>query len=649
MVTFSSRVTVTDSGSANTGMSAVVIYNGIEVLYTQQQATDIGNYYDPDGAFVQGCLVSYNVLLPSLVVMFRPDLDSNRREIIFELGDMYSTTPFNMTTYGVEIYDNHVLLTTIQVPLHYNFTRWRWQSAPRPIRKTRQELIASGLVPHYDSTILGRYLTNLKPQTYEIMGLAGIYPAMHATGERPDIGVVTDWQANFLCNGAIVSTVIAQGEATNTYPIIIRDNNTLNCAPLDVIANPGANMYSSSAGQPFIKNIAGLVAYDTGHSPASAYLPALLTGDPYYIEALQFQANKDHLDKPPSYRYADGGRYGAWPQRNTVYADVATPEVTPGWMLPKGHFAQHLEKIRGKIIVDMGKTTDPIYSEFRLRNYGGSQGTTQHPAGYISALWQDEYETSIYAMCVQLGYPQWMDQLKWKAYQTIKRVENGEWIRASPSPYNTSFNYTCNLAAACGATDTKIVTDKYGRMPWPSLPFEVKIKNEKLLVTNIANHPEWTVQRGYGGTVAAAQVINTPIVGPKMKTWEEATARNKSQYPEEFPVMPNDPSGMNEIYHETGSSVSRTSFCRGALALAVRHLTEAELAYSWIDNQFNQYVSASWSPAWKWCITNPIGTMVILSADETTELTRLLAAVSPGQEPSKLRAVLRKLRNASTR
>jgi hypothetical protein len=60
-----------------------------------------------------------------------------------------------MTGYTATICKGGVILATIPVPQHYFRARWRWQSTPRPVTATIADLIASGLLPHYDASVLG--------------------------------------------------------------------------------------------------------------------------------------------------------------------------------------------------------------------------------------------------------------------------------------------------------------------------------------------------------------------------------------------------------------------------------------------------------------------------------------------------------------
>jgi hypothetical protein len=471
------------------GLVVVIRTSSGETDYEQAGAEDMGDYVEPADAFMPGDAIwqhcyrapRQDVVLPGLTVWFRPDADGLRQEVIVELGvPLTSTlTPVNMGAYTAEIWDADELVAEIAVPSHPWYARWRWQSAPRPVRVDRQTLIQSGLVPHYDGAILGQFIADLAPQTYTVMGFSGMVTGMGWTGDRPDIGIMTGWQAQYLCKGNNASTVIAQGEASGTISMHLRDPET--GAPLD-LANDWPTLTSyPSGGDPIVPLTKGIVIYDSGHSPACSYLPWLLTGDPYYLEALQFQANIEIIGEPASGRYTWAGRYGAWPLRNKLYAAVASPVDPPRWLLPKSVFHEHMEGVRAEALKDMADP-NPILDVFRARQFGGSQGTPAHPSGTYAVFWQCAFESLVYGMCVQLGYDEWSEVLTWKIDSEVQRTNGEAWPRSAPCPYNTGLVYTCSLTAAITEADRFIPVDKYGGGPWPVEPFEVKCQSETMTV-----------------------------------------------------------------------------------------------------------------------------------------------------------------------
>jgi len=584
------------------GLAVVIRHAFGETVYEEAGAENMGDYVDPEGAFVQRCFRAprQDDVAPGLTVWFRPDADGGRREVIVELGVplVAGLTPANLGAYEAEIWDGDELVATVPVPSHPWYARWRWQSAPRPVRVSRETLLASGKVPHYDGTVLAQFIADLAPQTYSVMGFAGMVTGMGWTGDRPDIGIMTGWAAQWLCKGNNTETVIAQGEASGTISMHLRDPET--SAPLDLFNDwPKLTSYTNG-GDPIVPMTKGIVAYDSGHSPACSYLPWLLTGDPYYLEALQFQANIEIIGEPASGRYTWAGRYGAWPLRNKLYAAVASPTDPPRWLLAQSVFHAHMEGVRSEMLKDMA-SEDPILSVFRARQFGGSQGTPAHPSGTYAVFWQCAFESLVYGMCVQLGFDEWSEPLVWKIDSEVQRTNGDAWPRSAPCPYNTGLVYTCNLTAAITDADTFVPVDHYSGGPWPVEPFQVKCQNEVMTVTDKSDAALWEVApRTNGTTHAAGQVL----VGPKYLSWLEAAMRAVAMHPEDVPHMPDDPTGMNELYNETSGSVGYAQYVRAALAVAVRcGVSEAASSYAWIDDQFTQHNRSGWHPAWGWCIT----------------------------------------------
>ena len=583
------------------GLAVVIRAASGETVYEQAGAENMGDYVDPDGAFVQRCYRAprQDDALPGLTVWFRPDADGSRQEVVVELGVplVASLTPANLGAYEAEIWDGDELVATIPVPSHPWYARWRWQSAPRPVRVSRETLIASGKVPHYDGTVLGQFIADLAPQAYTVMGFSGMVTGMGWTGDRPDIGILTGWAAQWLCKGNNTSTVIAQGEASGTMSMHLRDPVT--GAPLDLVNDYPTLTSYPNGGNPIVPMIKGIVTYDSGHSPACSYLPWLLTGDVYYLEALQFQANIEIIGEPASGRYTWAGRYGAWPLRNKLYAAVASPTDPPRWLLAQSVFHQHMEGVRASMLEDMA-SEDPILSVFRARQFGGSQGTPAHPSGTYAVFWQCAMESLVYGMCMQLGFDEWSEQLTWKIDSEVQRTNGEAWPRATPVPYNTGLVYTCNLTAAITPTDTWLPVDHYAGGPWPVEPFPIKCQNEVMTVVDKGDGELWQVQR----TAPVAHAAGQALVGPKYLSWLEAAMRMVAMHPDEVPFAPDDPTGMAELYNETSGSVGYAQYARAALAVAVRcGVAEAASSYAWIDDQFTQHNRSGWHPAWGWCIT----------------------------------------------
>src|SRR5678816_120387 len=104
------------------GLAVVIRAASGETVYEEAGAENLGDYVDPEGAFVQQCYRAprQDDALPGLTVWFRPDADGSRQEIIVELGVPLVDTlvPANMGAYSAEIWDGDTdeLLATVEVP-----------------------------------------------------------------------------------------------------------------------------------------------------------------------------------------------------------------------------------------------------------------------------------------------------------------------------------------------------------------------------------------------------------------------------------------------------------------------------------------------------------------------------------------------------
>jgi len=315
---------------------------------------------------VQGCVRAVHGAFP-LTVWFRRDRGSDRAEVVFELGRLWGKTPpADLDAYRVTIMRGDRTVFAADVPRHFWFARWRWQTSPRPVSAKVGDLIARGLLPRYDERANGGTARPVAARSYQIMGLAGITPYMPSGGERDDIGPVTESQAEFICTGreAALASLLAQAEAGGTVPWNFRDEQT--GAPLDTIRYAKASVYGPEVGAPFIARAKSDITVDSAHQPALAYLPFLLTGDPYHLETLQFQVTFNIIEVPPTFRYRISQvRAHAWSLRSLAQAANVTPEQTPRWLLPRSHFRELLNRQRDWLAHSFVAGSEVIQTVFR--------------------------------------------------------------------------------------------------------------------------------------------------------------------------------------------------------------------------------------------------------------------------------------------
>ncbi len=465
------------AAAAASGLRAVVSSGGKTYEYTAGTAEDLGAFESPIGGFSQGCFRATRKDFP-LVVYFRPDAGSDRAEVVFELGQLWGGQPRHLEAYSVSIERDGQPVASVEVPRHFWFSRWRWQSAPRPVVADLDALVKAHLIPPFGAsaaapkpaataaaapppkanifaapqlTDKGKALgLGAKPgpsaapaQTavYTIMGLAGVQPNMGQTGERDDIGLVTGPQGVYLSTrrDAALAPVIAQAEAAGTVPWHMRDERT--GAPIDLDAYPEGSWYPD-AGNPNIKVLVSEITVDSAHQPALAYVPYLLTGDPYYLEEMQFASNWNRGGLPPAYRMSvPQVRAVSWSLRTLAQCAKVTPANVPRWLLPQSYWRRHLDRTREWLNTQYVQNPDPLRKEFHTivelpsRRAEGAES----PEGSTYAPWEDEFFANVVGWTVAMGFSEWKPVFQWAIGSTLART-NGKsgWARAYATPYRVN-------------------------------------------------------------------------------------------------------------------------------------------------------------------------------------------------------------------
>ncbi len=477
--------------TAPLSLRAVINLAGKSYDFREENGQNLGDFVSGIGGFTQRCIRSEIPNLP-LTAYFRPDRSSDRVEVVFELGRIFSASPANLGAYTVTIFRGEQVLARVDVPAHYWFSRWRWQSTARPVVADVAKLIEQNLVPSYerssapkpigvslnlmplpngdylDVDILGQFslgnyanaaklvvsaeqyvalnsnvgsaaTVSTSSNIYAAMGLAGVTPYMPNTGERSDIGLVTEPQAKFICtnDAASLDLLRAQAEAAGTMPWHMRDDTQT--GPFDFRKYPNATWYyNSTAGSPHVKTVSTPVTLDSAHQPALAYVPYLLTGDPYHLEDLQFQANWNWGALPAAYRPSvPQARAFAWSLRTLAQAVRVTPAATPPWLLPQSYWAAQLAATRDYFQADFVESVRPERALFRATaNIETSRGEGNAPEGTWVDPWQDEFVATVMGWMVSMGFTDWRTAFDWIIGGTVARTSAGSgWVRAHSTPY----------------------------------------------------------------------------------------------------------------------------------------------------------------------------------------------------------------------
>ena len=232
------------------GLALVLRFtDGTSRTFSQTGAREAGDYV---GRFVhQKCFISHD---DDWTVFFRPDADRSRDEIVVERG-VIRLAPGQRPSHLLEPYTAMILkdgrrIAEVTVSRHWWLARWRWQSAPRPIRRSLHDLIAMKAI----CPLGGAALYGAKPLDRVIMwqgpmDTGGLAIGMGGPGERSDIGPITEYQAAYLLDGnaEMLTTLLTQAEAVGSMPIWARDQLTGGLA--DIYQMPHI---AFSAGEPTI-------------------------------------------------------------------------------------------------------------------------------------------------------------------------------------------------------------------------------------------------------------------------------------------------------------------------------------------------------------------------------------------------------------
>jgi hypothetical protein len=496
---------------------ATVTLNGVQHVYDRAAGTNIGSYSDPAGRFTMSCVRVSRSDCP-LRADFRSIAGTNWSCIIFEYAD-WRTYLLNLPAYSVTI-GNRVL----EVPGHWSGARWRWQSGPWPFPlATTADLTAKKLLPRFNGALAFGTAGQLSAAgAYTPMSTGGFTGAMGMTGERADIGLVTGWQAEWLCTGrpAMLDTVLIQGEAAATFPLMWRDLQT-NALIDAIVQYPRASPYWPNGGSPQLyrspangtmklnftgppgttipsgvvmqfanpgrhelrlaANVAipaggsiivdaannGDSAEPTGaitfhpktpvpgvtvtyvagsfvagsaiglegaHMPAMAYLPFLLTGDPYHLETLQAQAMFHIMEVPQQAGIIPDlpqQRAVAWMLRSLMQAATVTPATVPSWLLPQSIFKTGLDRVRTAMT---SRTTDGWSGRF--------VHTLDSPGAADVAFWQADFLTAVIAWTTLL-HAEWRPLLDWMLGCQQGRLDpTSGWCVGYPCSYWTKMGPT---------------------------------------------------------------------------------------------------------------------------------------------------------------------------------------------------------------
>lgn len=415
-----------DLGNAADLSVQIVLPDGTHE-FAASQGRDLGDYNGP--GFVEQNVVVSDRAIP-LRVFFRPDRNGPRTEVVFEWGDAFKATGSELPAYDVHIRKAGSELATVHVPKHYWLARWRWQSEPRKVYRTGADLIKERLVPPYANLGLSA-AAPVKP--YSIMGTSSVMTSMGTTGERGDIGLVPEVTARYLITGSKtdLESMLAWAEASGTVAWHMRDPATFSA--ISYVKYPDASTYGEPRGQkpPLLLQSTSPFEIDAAHLPQLSYVPFLLTGDPYYLEELEFALTYT-LGCYPGHQTIirnDQTRTFTWILRDFFYLIKALPDNAPPWLLPKSYWAKILDKNLKWTMANY--VNNPSFKTAVLHSGVDADRI---------AFWQEDYLAAVVGTGVWIGFQEWQPVFAWKIQSNIARTNGSSgWPRSDPSFYWTEW------------------------------------------------------------------------------------------------------------------------------------------------------------------------------------------------------------------
>jgi hypothetical protein len=428
--------------AAMADFSVVISLGDRRFTYNSADGEDLGNY---EGEFVRQRCIRVMRRDTALTVYFRPDVELDRLEVVVELGRCWLADSEIKAAHIIEPYSCEILhagkvIAVVNVPVHFWWSRWRWQSAPRPVIRTAAQLREKKLVlPYGRSGLFGAPPTGRAIVAGGPMDSAGLDTAMASTGDRSEIGPFTEYQAEFLISGglAALSSLLAQGEACGSMPIHWRDERT--GAVVDVFQYPGLSCDSSGAPMlPAAENPGPvrsdrrLFEVDQSHTPSPAYLPYLLTDDPYFLEEMEglatmaicLQSYHRRLYNRPGLVYLGQTRSFAWSIRTLFQLGAVAPEHPPKWLKNREYWRRCLADNHAVMKMFMASPAK-IHRIFRA-----------FPFSQFLSGWQNSFVAIALAMGVWMGFEEWREPYYW-FIQVQTQMCNGKsgWSRQWPTPY----------------------------------------------------------------------------------------------------------------------------------------------------------------------------------------------------------------------
>jgi hypothetical protein len=347
-------------------------------------------------------------------------------------------------TYDVVIKRNGQTVESHANLEQYQQTNWHtqiWEDGTAPNLRVvfdPEYLMSTGAVPTLDTSITvdnsqlqKQYDAFLTSDTGP-MGPSLWNTAMGTAGDRPDIGPVTNWTAQYLISQDARAETVMMGlaDAAGSVPWHFRDPNTERTMTIDDYPDLSINatniqaeyLPQSPTDSPWVPDVA--------HMPDMSYVPYLITGDRHYLDEIDAQASYVLISQNAVYRQHQDGiidtahnqvRAVGWGLRALSNAAYLAPDADP----LKSYFEDKVQNNLDSLVSVY--VTNGLYDgagevEGYIHPYdgGGSQ------LGGALATWMDDYVTMALGLIAQRGDADAETMLEWKSNWTAGRFTSAD-------------------------------------------------------------------------------------------------------------------------------------------------------------------------------------------------------------------------------
>ena len=383
-------------------------------------------------------------------VSFRPDTTSDRVEVVVELGHVTSdvNAPFTAGGYTFKLTQDGQEIASQKIPFHFWGGRWRWQSEERPILKTCEDIKDDPFLPRLEKSKLDQ-----KPPRPEYSGpftMPEFNKGMGTSGERDSIGVVTTWTAHCLLGAGIdeqdLIDLAADYSASPVHHFRPASGEMLDITKPE---NSYRTFHSNSKGKDHWiatasvdwKDYPTFIKFDSSHMPSLFYVPYILTGDPFWLEELQYVTSQHMLNSSWARRVNESGqvlsivksqlRGFAWAYRDVMHAHALTPDNAPDWLFSRAYYDRLLDDVLIELTAIMNDPGTDIEAVLRQR-----YNIMWASSGKIVPIWQNDFNLAVWGLGVRAGYEQFRPWFEWLLVSANERTKDNGWDRRVPSFYN---------------------------------------------------------------------------------------------------------------------------------------------------------------------------------------------------------------------